>query len=244
MEYIIDFNPVKKEELNNEEMAIIEGKIKQRKSLTNQEAELFLDAINYITRKNINPNMDNFDWKCDLAQSILCHYLNKIDCPNFPCMTQSVITDSIEGHSFVTIVLIVEDEEKIFLLDPTYIQFFKKENCTADKLFVSPKFPDKVLLKPHPGYYIKDEDKEVASYLLNHGHILLNERVARMYGDSFYNTKTGVSPNEPFVSMSGNIYLRSFLKGKENLSKTEEELIANGLDIKTFESLKRPEKII
>lgn len=244
MEYIMDFNPIIAEDVNNDEMALIEGKIKQGKSLTEEEVINFLDTIIYITRKKINSKMDDFSWKCDLAQSILCHYLNKIGCPNFPCMTQSAITNDIEGHSFVTIMLMVNDEEKVFLLDPTYIQFFKKENCTKDKIFVSPMYPDKVLLKPHPGYYIKEEDKDMASYLLNHGHILLDEKAARMYGDSFYNTKTGVSPNDPYITMSGNIYLRSFIKGKENLSKSEEELADSNLTIKTFESLKRPDKIM
>ena len=244
MEYIMDFNPVIVDDINNEEMASIEGKIKQGKSLTEEEVLKFLDTIVYITRHNINAKLDDFSWKCDEAQSILCHYLNKIGCPNFPCMTQSVITNDIEGHSFVTIMLMVNDEEKVFLLDPTYIQFFKKKNCTKDNLFVSSRYPDKVLLKPHPGYYIKEEEKDMASYLLNHGHILLDEKAARMYGDSFYNTKTGVNPTDSYVTMSGNIYLRSFLKGKENLSKSEEELINANKAIKTFESLKRPEKTI
>ena len=89
------------------------GKIKQGKSLTEEEVLKFLDTIVYITRHNINAKLDDFSWKCDEAQSILCHYLNKIGCPNFPCMTQSVITNDIEGHSFVTIMLMVNDEVEV-----------------------------------------------------------------------------------------------------------------------------------
>ena len=49
MEYIMDFNPIIAEDVNNDEMALIEGKIKQGKSLTEEEVINFLDTIIYIT---------------------------------------------------------------------------------------------------------------------------------------------------------------------------------------------------
>ena len=45
----------------------------------------------------------------------------------------------------------------------------------------------------------------------NEAHIELNENTGKMYGDSFYNTKTGGNPTDSYVTMSGNIYLRSFI---------------------------------
>ena len=175
MEYIMDFNPIIAEEVNNDEMALIEGKIKQGKSLSEEEVINFLDTIIYITRKKINSKMDDFSWKCDLAQSILCHYLNKIGCPNFPCMTQSAITNDIEGHSFVTIMLMVNDRrlnadsfwftlfhEIGHIINGDYGISFVKE--TAEQEVAADKFAEDCLI-PH------EENK---SFISNKKFILID----------------------------------------------------------------------
>lgn len=236
MDYIIDFKPYIEENIDNDYYKDIEKRITAHESITQNEAEDFLRVINYIVRNNINPNLDNFDYKCDLAQSILCHYFKKINCQVTACATQNVITAGVEGHSFTIITLNVENEEKNFLLDPTYIQFFKKEKCQESNYFVSPLVPNRILLTPNPGYFINEADKEAAEFLLRYGYIELTPEYAQMYGDSFYNTKPGDDFDKlEFKTIPGNVYINSFLKGKEPLSKTEEELRISCQDIVPFQ---------
>ena len=239
MEYIVDFKPYQNRNINIDQCARIEEAIKENKSISLNDAEEFLRNISYLVRRSINPNMDNFDLKCDLAQAILGHSFNKINCRYAPCATHNVITSQIDGHSFVVITLNVEGEDKSFLLDPTYIQFFHKDKCQRDNYFVSPMYPDKVLLTPDAGFFIKEEDKEPVDFLLRYGYIELTEEYARIYGDSFLNTKTGTNPqNLRYQSMPGSIYIKSFLKGNEPLSKTEQGLKESNQLLETFQSQK------
>ena len=239
MEYIVDFKPYQNRNINIDQCARIEEAIKENKSISLNDAEEFLRNISYLVRRNINPNMDNFDLKCDLAQAILGHYFNKINCRYAPCATHNVITSQIDGHSFVVITLNVEGEDKSFLLDPTYIQFFHKDKCQRDNYFVSPMYPDKVLLTPDAGFFIKEADKEPVDFLLRYGYIELTEEYARIYGDSFLNTKTGTNPSTlRYQSMPGSIYIKSFLKGNESLSKTEQDLKESNQLLETFQSQK------
>lgn len=239
MDYIVDFKPYKEMFINTEYYAAIEGKISTGESITQNEADMFLRLIVYLTRKNINPNMDNFDNKCDLAQSILGHYLKKINCKASHCTTLEAVSSNCQGHNFSVVELNVEGERKNYLLDPTYIQFFREENCNSSKYYMSPQYPGYVLLTPDAGYFIKEEDKTATEYLLKYGYIELTPEYARMYGDSFYNTRKGIDPKPmEFKSMPGDVYIKTFSQGKEPLSTTNEKLMYYGQDITPFRSQK------
>jgi len=232
MNYIINFNPYINNNIDIEYLSTIETKILNNESITNKELIYFLNTIIYLTRLKLNNNLDNFDNKCDLAQSILYYYFKNLNCNIHPSMTQNVITNNIIGHSFLTLELNVDNKLKYYLLDPTYIQFFKTDKCRTENYYISPNYPDYILLTPNPGFFIHQNMKEQAKKLLDNGYIELTEEIAKMYGDSFYNTKTGTNPkNLTFMSIPGEIYINSFLKGKEPLSKTEEELINLNLNI-------------
>lgn len=85
--------------------------------------------------------------------------------------------------------------------------------------------------------------KERASFLLNYGYILLDENTAQMYGDSFYNTKTGINPiNLKYQTIPGFVYINAFTKGHEKLSNKEEELITKNLSITPFQELTNKKK--
>lgn len=237
MDYIVDFRPYKEERVNTDYYAEIEGKISLGASITQNEADIFLRLLVYLTRQKINQKMDNFDNKCDLAQSILGHYLNKINCKTSHCTTLEAVSPKCQGHNFSVVELNVEGELKNYLLDATYIQFFRKENCDRSKYFMSPKYPGYVLLTPDPGYFIREEDQSAAEYLLNYGYIELTPEYARMYGDSFYNTRKGIDPNPmTFKSMPGNVYIKTFTQGNEKLSTSNEKLMYYGQDITPFRS--------
>ena len=238
MNYIINFKPIVFNDIDKNYYTNIEDKILNKKSLSQKEANDFLDIINYIVRVKINPNLDNYDNKCDLAVSILYHYLKGLNCDVFSSVTQKSITNSIVGHSFLTVKLLVDDKFKNYLLDPTYIQFFRKDKCTESNYYVSPMYKNIVLLTPDPGFFIKDEMKQNCMFLLNHGYIELTEENARMYGDSFYNTKTGGNySNQMYHTIPGSIYINSFMKGNEPVSQTKEELETANLHIEFFKQI-------
>lgn len=238
MNYIVNFNPVVISDMNVNYYADLENKVRKKEHLTNQEAMDLLDAINYMVRFKINSNLDNYDNKCDLAVSMLYYYFKNLGCEVFSSMTQNAITNNIIGHSFLTVQLLVDGKIQNYLLDPTYIQFFKKDKCNKNNYFVSPMYKNIVLLTPDPGFFIKNRDIDKAKFLLDHGHILLIEETAEMYGNSFYNTKTGCNYSTIMYQMiPGEVYINAFMHGKESVSKTEEQLIEDKLYIESFEQL-------
>lgn len=236
MNYIIDFNPYIANNLDNKYLSEIENKIQNKLSVTNEELSNFLKTIIYLTRYKINPNLDNYDYKCDLAQSILYYYFKNLNCNIHPLTTQDSITNNITGHSFLTLELLVDNKLQHYLLDPTYIQFFKKDKCTKENYYIHPSYPNHILLTPDPGFFIKDNMIDSTKFLLDNGYIELNEDTASMYGDSFYNTKTGITKMPiTYQNIPGFIYLNSFTKGSTQLSKTEQDLINNDLFIPYFQ---------
>ena len=236
-EYIVNFNPFNLKKIDNEYMANIENKILEKKSISNEEANYFLSVIIYLTRTIINPDLDNYDFKCDLAVSILYHYLNKLGCSMSLASTQKSISNNVVGHSFLVLKLLVDNEEKNILIDPTYIQFFRKEKCQVENFFYHPTYDNYLLLAPSPGYFIKNEDKELIKPLLNYGYSLLTVDIARIYGDSFYNTKTGIILNKgTFDSIDGDVYINSFFKSTDRASKSEEELERLNMNIPLFKN--------
>ena len=53
----------------------------------------------------------------------------------------------------------------------------------------------------------------------------MNERNTKIYGDSFYQTKTGIKEGtSSSYTLPGTSYMKLFLKGNISLSKSEEEL--------------------
>lgn len=238
MKYIIDFKPYQAEISNPDYYADIEKRIALGQSITQNEAEKFLGMVSCLTRTKINPNMDVFDNTCDLAQSILGHYFEGINAKIAHCSTQRVISPKVTGHNFSVVSLNVEGEEKDFLLDPTYIQFFTKETCNESNYVLSKRNPNLVLLTPSPGYFIKEEDIEPVSFLLKYGYIELTPEYAKIYGDSFYNTDRGLklNPKEP-KSLPSLMYFRSFKNGTEPLSTTIERLTICNQNIELFQSL-------
>ena len=74
--------------------------------------------------------------------------------------------------------------------------------------------------------YLKiKHNEEVIKPLLEDGYIEFSEDVAKAYGDSFFQTKTGVTLKQMQNDVAtGSSYIRWFQKFKARLSKTEEEL--------------------
>ena len=122
MEYIVDFNPIIIDDINFEILADIEEKIKLKISITKEEANYFLDNLCYLARKAVNEDLNDYNFKCDTFQNMFYYYFRKLNCEFIPCATQNVITDNIVGHSFSILKLSIDDEEKMILLDPSYMK--------------------------------------------------------------------------------------------------------------------------
>ena len=243
MDYIIDFKPHKEEMINTNYYADIESKISTGKSITQTEAENFLGMVNYLIRTKVSPSFTNFENTCDLAQSILGYYLDSINCKVAHCSTQKVIAPKVEGHNFSVVSLNVEGEEKDYLLDPTYIQFFSTETCNESNYMISKRNPNLVLLTPSPGYFINEEDMAPVQFLLKYGYIELTPEYAKIYGDSFYNTDRGIKVNpKERKSLPSLMYLRSFKSGREPLSISAVELNKNNQNITIFQSVENTTK--
>ncbi len=226
MNYIMESTP-KTVNIDPQIIEILEQKVLSKEPLTEEEINIFLDYICYETRCKFTNDINNFSFqfKCDKAQAIITHYLNSLKVEVHPCMTQNVITEDIEGHSFLIAIFNVNGINTPYLVDPTYRQFFIDDK--KDYIL----YNSKILRTPSPGYFIKEEDKTEIQKLLINGYHLLDENIARIYGDSFYNTKTGYRRRE-FQSICGNIYINSFIKGHEPLSTSPEELENEGLSLK------------
>lgn len=226
MKFIMNSTP-KTVNIDSKVIEELERKVESNIPLSTDEIKLFLDNICYLTRCKFTNDFDNYDFsfKCDKAVSIITHYLNDLGVETHPCSTQSEITTDIEGHSFLVARFNVMGMLVPYLIDPTYRQFFtddKKDYLTHNGM---------ILKTPSPGHFIKDEDKPLVERLLIDGYHILDENTARIYGDSFYNTKTGYTTKD-FKSINGNIYINSFTKGHAPLSKTKEELESEDLLIK------------
>lgn len=226
MKYIMYSTP-KTVNIDSKVIEDLEQKILSKEPLTKEEINIFLDYVCYETRCKFTNDFDNFsfEFKCDKAQAIITHYLNSLNVETHPCMTQHVITNDIEGHSFVVALFNINGIETPYLIDPTYRQFFIDDN----KDYIM--YNSMILRTPSPGRFIKDEDKSETQKLLIDGYHILDDNIARIYGDSFYNTKTGYRRRE-FQTMNGSIYKNSFLKGHETLSKTIDELDNENLSLK------------
>ncbi len=240
MEYIVDFKPYKATNIDLDYYSNIENRISKGEAITENEAEEFLRTIIFLTREKINPSLDNYDFKCDLAQSILGDYLERINCPTKHCSTLKAVLPTVVGHNFSVATLNVEGEEKSYLLDATYIQFFKQDQCRKDKYLLNPANQQQIILTPDPGYFIKEEDQDAADFLLRYGYIELTPEYAKMYGDSFYNTKTGFDPHPlNYKELPGSMYLKMFSKGEEQLSQSHEKLAIANKNLIPFSEQKR-----
>lgn len=193
----------------------IKNKINSKNTLFFDEVNYFLECLVYETRRLIYDGDIYFSFKCDKAQKIICDYLNDFGIVNYPNTTDYAITNYIVGHNFVVATFNVNNSSINYLIDPTYIQFFKKENCNENCYNIYNNF---VIKTPDPGYFIKESDRSFINNFNYYGFGILNEKLAKIYGDSFYNTKTMVTDRE-FKEINGNIYINSFLKINNKFKK-------------------------
>ena len=153
--------------------------------ITLEEANLILDYVVYEVRNifsslGINLKSNSLNGYCELGQGLSIRFLESLGLK----VTKNTACNSFDyelNHCFGTVMIPVEIdgkvENKIFLIDTTYRQFFTSTRCNEGMYYKNNE-------KPDPGYFVKDE--EVAKKIMRDGYILLDEYTAKCYGEGFY----------------------------------------------------------
>lgn len=227
MNKIIDFD-INEEPMQSNDVSQIEELCKCNNILKIEDIHILLKYVSYSVRKKIadyeGKSMSEYSYsnKCDLAQSMIYYYLQNLGIRVNPINTNEVIS-GVCGHSFVIAYFNTGEGEKKFLLDPTYLQFFSKENCDIHKFVI---INNSICLTPDPGFFVVvDNNESVILPLLQNGYVELTEEVAKVYGDSFFQTKQGtISSQINNNRASGLNYIKWFTHYTSSLSKSIEEL--------------------
>ncbi len=227
MEKVIDFD-LCEEVVDKNHLLEIEELYQSGMPLSDEDVDNLLRSLSFIVRQRIADHEGkdmkeySYSYKCDLAQSMITYYLNGLGVQTYPVNTNEVI-DGVCGHSLVVATIHTIEGDKTYLIDPTYLQFFEKENCDPSKFMI---IQNKVCVSPDPGYFILQNHQEnTVLPLLVDGYAELTEDVAKAYGDSFFQTKQGIDPTQiKYYVATGSDYIRWFQKNPCHLSKSEEEL--------------------
>ena len=213
----------------------IKDKILNGISLSEDEVNNFLNYVVFKTRKKIcdcfNKNIELFDYRdtCNYAQAMLSYYFDDLGIYNNPVCTSGIFFNVIR-HFFIVAYFMQDGEMVPYIVDPTYNQFFSFEKCKKDKFVLKNGI---VRATPDPGYFISlldDNSKKEVIEFLKCGFHRLNTDFAKIYGDSFNKTQIGISQKEyDNLFVSGSSYVKFFLKFKNELTKTREELDNLGL---------------
>ena len=227
---------VKTNMMDNVDLDIIsdvESKCFNGNSLSFDEINYYLNYIVYkvrcmlVLKKESNINNYNFNFMCDTAQSIIARYFDDLNIVYKPVETQKAITNDILGHSFLLADFMVDGENRSYIIDPTYNQFFDVDRCQENNF----KVINNVVVKtPDLGYFALKENESVQGVIKNLircGFTELSCDSAKIYGDLFYKTKTGnINYFNSKLEMSGDIYIKGFKNSPFKLTYTKEELDA------------------
>ena len=260
--FILDTEPNIKDysyiELMN--LANVEGKLKtalnqNKKSehlingISEEEANKLMEWVVQNTRTEIEKyykipiKEDDLQGVCGVGQAYSAYAIINLGLnPNVNNVGS--FTNNKERHAFVTVEVPIKNNdgnvnEKMYLIDTTYRQFFLREFGKAQ--YVKDKrFGNKV--SPCAGYYTLNMEKgqEFAEELLSKGFIELTEENAKIYGDSFVLSSIGrkneskiPTKSEMHTGISGTNYIEDFKNKVEEIDISYEEIDKDGVNIKT-----------
>jgi len=110
-----------------------------------------------------------------------------------------------------------------FLLDPTFRQFCKKENCNYNN-FIDQERLNGGYVAPHPGYFMMAENliqlgvsQETAERtemlgrcIISKGYFWLNEESAKLYADAFVRASERLEFQNMPINMTGHEFMENF----------------------------------
>lgn len=147
--------------------------------------------------------------KCDFVTKLMCCELDKYKIAYNVIETHKILGNDVLGHMF----LIVYIEDKSYIVDLTYLQFFLKDRCNKNMY----KEKDGITyMAPDPGYYyVENKDKiDIAKPILEYGYIELDENSLKVYLDSFFETRRGRRIN---YEISSSTYMNVINKNNKTI---------------------------
>lgn len=219
--------------------------------ITREEAEIFLDwvtfnARNYAVRNGPeSPISASMGGQCAPTQRINFELLSKIgldvrafntaDCIGEIPISEEDYRKILNGWSSPTVrhsvslvsIPITDDygttQTYDFLLDPTFRQFCKKENCNYDN-FIDQDRLSRGYPAPHPGYFMMAENliqlgisqenaqktEMLGKCIISKGYFWLNEETAKLYGDAFVRASERLEFQTIPINMTGNEFINNF----------------------------------
>lgn len=220
-----------------------------------QEAEALLEWVVQNAREGLVYGHDvavikdmNLGGYCGLGQGITGFTLQNMGL--LPNISNAYEMFDGNQHSFVTVEIPVKDsnngvQNKLYLVDTTYRQFFLREygGRVDDTGYIKDKrFGNKVA--PIAGYWAVQMPNgiEFSETLLADGYIELTEENAKIYGDSFAleakerkNTTKVPKREELITGTSGKEYIRRMvdLSLQRKIDYSQKELEMSQINIKT-----------
>ena len=208
--FILDVKPKIKEysDLELMKIATIEEKLQKainqnhsilslQSGIQEKEAESLLEwtvqNARNEHRKEANEKLENMSLLgyCGFGQGITATTLKNMGLSPYIVNVNPTLEKQASRHAFVAVKLPIqtkeEIEEKLYLVDTTFKQFFLRDEVTNSQgIYIKDKrFGNKVA--PMEGYWILQmkNGKEFATELLENGFIELTEENAKIYGDAF-----------------------------------------------------------
>ena len=159
--------------------------------------EHVLDLLNWIVyrcRINIctgmeSPLFSSFAGRCSRAQAFNASLCSKL---GFEVISFNIgdVIGTTKIHALCCVQIPVEKDgemtHKLFMLDPTFRQFWLEEENRFERYYEEPRWGVKMSC-PHPGYFfnLTDTGKQFATDLIHFGFFEVSEDTLKTYFDPF-----------------------------------------------------------
>lgn len=200
---------------NNETNTILDG-------ITIEEANILLTWIvnrtwNNLSYFGIDISRNSLNGFCEIAQLSSLYPLENLGLK----VTKNQAEDSFDynfHHAFGTVEIPINENgivtNCLFLIDPTYKQFFTAVRCNHGRYYAKEENTG-LITAPDPGYFMNDiHEKEISEKLISNGYIELTEQVAKVYGSGFEKSSITLENynNHNIISSNNGAYYISRIK--------------------------------
>lgn len=203
--------------------------------LTIEEVNTFLKWIVNRVWKNltffgIDLSRNSLNGYCEIAQFLSIYPLESLGL-NVTINTAEDSFDYMFHHAFGTVEIPINlngiVENKVFLIDPTYKQFFTAVRCNYGRYYAKEENTG-LIVAPDPGYFMRGEnEKNICKQIIKNGYILLDDDVAKVYGDGFKKASISLENFDNFNKLnlySGNYYVKKIKDTSSNYCCDRDEL--------------------
>lgn len=173
---------------------------------------------------------------CEIAQLSTLYTLEQLGLK----VTKNTAEDSFDylfHHAFGTVSIPINDcgivTNELFLIDPTYKQFFTAVRCNHGRYYAKEENTG-MIVAPDPGYFMKTKkEKEISSSIIKNGYILLTKEVAKVYGDGFKKASISLENYHDYnnINYDGSYYIEKIKNSTNDYCTDLEELSGYAFEI-------------